>query len=122
MSSKNVSIRKIIAYDTKINYRLVKTIQFMSRKLSMNLDYIERYYQDIIYVVNNNVGHNKTHYELFLIMKENNQKLLIETKTYISIDPQIDQEGQYLSKVKSTLEIFLKSFSNYIHNFKNLLS
>jgi hypothetical protein len=113
----SLSIVKIIAYDTKINYRLVQLFQFFSQKLSSTFLFIDAYYNNMFESINSNVGHNKTHYELF----QQTQLLIDELKTvtteYINEDPSIYDEAEYLLIVSNAVEVCLSSLSQYIHNF-----
>lgn len=115
-----LSVTKIVSYDTRINYRLVQFFQFFSQKLFLYFSFMDSYYKDILDSVNTNVGHNKTHYELFLQTQTLVQTLETVTTTYVETNPSIYDETPYLSAVNNVMEECLLSFSQYVHNFSVL--
>lgn len=118
--STTITSTKIVAYDTKINYRLIQFFQFFSQKISFNLLFVNSYYEEINNVVTTSIGHNKTHYELFLKFKTMVDTVNVTTTQYININPPLEEEGVYLLQVKTTLNNMLNSFAHYIHNFGKL--
>lgn len=113
----SLSLAKIVAYDTKINFRLVQFFKFFSEKLSFNFLFMNAYYNDMLDTVSSNVGHNKTHYELFIQTQLLVEELKIVTTEYIDANPTITEEAEYLSRVNDAVEVCLLSLSQYIHNF-----
>lgn len=111
---------KIVAFDTKINYRLVQFFNFFSQKIAYNLTFVDTYYVEIINVVNSSTGHSKTHYQLFIQFKLSVNNVVLSTTEYLNVNPPLEEEAVYLLKVKNTLKILLCSFSQYIHNFGKL--
>jgi len=111
---------KIVAFDTKINYRLVQFFNFFSQKIAYNLNFINTYYLEIMDVVNSSIGHNKTHYELFTQFQTSVNNVVLSTTEYLNVNPPLEEEAVYLVKVQNTLKILLCSFSQYIHNFGKL--
>jgi hypothetical protein len=118
--STTITPTKIVAYDTKINYRLIQFFQFFSQKISFNLLFVNSYYEEINDVVTTSIGHNKTHYELFLKFKTMVDIVYITTTQYININPPLEEEGVYLLQVKTALKNMLNSFAHYVHNFGKL--
>ena len=112
-----LSVVKIIAYDTKINYRLVQFFQFFSQKLSSTFTFMDSYYNNMYDAVISNVGHNKTHYELFQQTQVLVENLKTVTTEYITVNPTIYDEAEYLLTVSNAVEVCLSSLSQYIHNF-----
>lgn len=111
---------KIVAFDTKINYRLVQFFNFFSQKIAYNLIFINTYYLEIINVVNSSIGHSKTHYELFTQFQKSVNSVVLSTTEYLNVNPPLEEEAVYLLNVKDTVKILLCSFSQYIHNFGKL--
>lgn len=81
---------------------------------------MDSYYNDMLESVNTSVGHNKTHYELFLQTQELIEDLKTITTEYVETNPSIYEESSYLSAVNNAVEKCLLSLSQYIHNFSVL--
>ena len=108
---------KIVAYDTKINFRIVQFFKFFSEKLSFNFIFMTSYYNDMLDILNSDIGHSKTHYELFLQTQLLVEELKIVTTEYIEANPSIYDEPEYLLRVNNAVEVCILSLSQYIHNF-----
>ena len=105
---------KNITYDLKINYRIVQSIQFFSSKVLTNLDFIEEYLNEILDVININIGHNINFYDIFQVLKRSFFLLLQSANLYINTDPEIFREQFFLNNIIPLMSNALDSFRFFL--------
>lgn len=108
---------KNITFDLKINYRNVQSIQFLSNKISEQLQFLDEYYKDYLENLNENIGHNTTFYDLFLKVKNEFLQLRTQSTLYIKVNPNIYVEQMYLNNIIPLVKKSFLSFGFFIYYF-----
>lgn len=108
---------KNITFDLKINYRIVQSIQFFSNKILTQLQFLDEYYKDYFINLNENIGHNISFYELFILLKKDFNDLRTQSTLYIKVNPNIYVEQMYLNNIIPLVKKSFLSFGFFIYYF-----
>ena len=108
---------KNITFDLKINYRIVQAIQFFSNKILTQLLFLDEYYRDYLKILNENIGHNTSFYQLFLLLKKNFNDLRTQATLYVNVNPNIYVEQMYLNNIIPLVKKSFLTFGFFIYYF-----